>query len=230
MIKLEIDGSGALSAIKKLRNGLLGVDMMGRILEHATSAIWIPLIVGRLNKSTATTAYENELDQSLQQLDKDFADWVDPYGTWTYQPEWKRRIAGGYRKGEITDNIESAIRASTPIAGEGYIAVGIGDISLLNDLAPIIGENSHFHIWEILQWGTGVYSPKGGSPIVRTGKQIFFDRKQDKGVMAYQTVNPGFRGREYFVQLDGDIHKADYAVRDYVLRYMRKIVKKYSYK
>lgn len=228
-IQIDIDISGVVKAVKGLQHSLLDAETMGRILQYASSVIWIPNVFERLDKSTAKSGYEKELDKTLYELDKEFV-LKHPNRRYFTMTEAERRTRnGGYQKGEITANIKSVIDVSEPIAGEGYIAVGIGDRDLLNQVAGAIG-NTDIPIWEVLQWGTGIYNPKSGSPVIRVGLQVFFHRKVGKAVAVKRTKNPGFEGRQYFVQLDGNIHQADYSVVDYVTRYMRRMLKRYSYK
>lgn len=226
-INITFDASGVINAIDKVNHFLMDEETMGRILQYSASAIWIPLIEKRLFKSTKQSDYDTVLNQTMFELDEDFA--ARSPQTF-YKTEGERKIPGGYRKGEITNNIRNAIAASTPFKIGGIIAIGIGDKEMLDSVAGAIGNGSKYKIWEILQWGTGTYNPQNGSPVVRYGTQVFYDTKHKKGVIVQQTVNPGFKGREYFVQLDGEIHYADYTVSNYVLKYMRRIVKKYSYK
>jgi len=229
MISITIDSSGVKKAIANLEKSLNRTDTVGRILQYASSVIWIPLVLSRLDNRTGKSNYREELDRTMFDLDSEFANKFRQNDRFNLT-EAQRRTESGYVEGEITESIKSAIKPSQPIKGYGYIAVGIGDIDLLNQLAGPIGRNSAYSIWEILQWGTGVYNPKNGSPVIRNGVQVFFNRNIGKGVIVKKTTNPGFKGREYFVQLDGDIHKADYSVMQYVVGYMKKQVEKYSYK
>lgn len=226
-IELTFDSSGVEKAIENLKRDLTEVETIGKILYHAASAIWIPRIQERLFQRTGASGYETDLAKTMEELDPDFVKRLGNQSGWANRTEAERR---NYQRGEITSKISNAIKASLPIKGGGVIAVGIGDLNLLNEImaSDPKGEEG-YKIWQILQWGTGQYVP-GGSPVLRIGKQVFFYNEFQKGVLAYQTVNPGFAGREYFVQLDGTIHESDYISREYVLKYMRKIVKKYSYK
>ena len=235
-IYLTVDSSGVEKAVKQLRKMLAEVSTMGRILQYAASAIWVPNIEDRLlSNITTTSGYRQFLDQALSNLDPDFVARLGNASGWADRSEAERR---GYNPGEITEKISEAIKASIPVKTPGIIAVGIGNINLLNGLLNHVTGESKYKIWQILQWGTGEYVP-GGSAVIRTGKQVFFESKEQRGVLIEEgnpladkefTKNPGFKGREYFVQIDGSIHESDYVSRDYVLRYMRKIIKKYSYK
>jgi len=225
--QLTIDGSGVLKAANALEKALLSAETMGRVLEYASAAIWIPLIQNRLERHTGTSGYESELDVTMYDLDPTFAAKYTPSGGWSTEAE--RRIPGGYQRGEITKSIEKAIQPSPPIVGKGYIAVGIGNIDMLNALAPAIGD-TEWKIWQVIHWGTGEFNPKSRKAVVRSKPQTFYDARNKKGKTVKTTTNPGFQGRQFFVQFDGDIHRADYSVELYVMAYMAKMTKKYSYR
>ena len=229
MIRIRIKHTGPDKAIDSLIRQLTHIDTMGRILHYAASVIWIPEIERRLDISTSTSGYKDFLNQSLDTLDPEFVKRLGS-GDWSGMSQAERKIVGGYRPGEITDKISQAIKASLPIKTGGSIAVGIADVDLLNQVF-IESEKSgepNYKIWQVLQWGTGVEA--GGAPVIRTGKQIFFNGKTSQGVLAGVTSNPGFKGREYFVQLDGSIHKSDHITRNYVMKYITKTLKRHSYK
>lgn len=59
--------------------------------------------------------------------------------------------------------------------------------------------------------------------------QIFYDGKTG-GHITGQTVNPGFRGREFLVQMDGTIIESDRIIATEILSYIDKSVRKYSFK
>jgi len=225
MIDITVDASGAIKFAEDLEKYLTEVQTIGRILQYATSVIWIPNIKTRLFKSTSKTFYQGELGQTMRQLDPDFVDRLGG-GNWADVTEAERR---GYNKGEITEAISQAIKAEIADATKGHIAVGVGDLDILNSISAGVANSEVGHsIWQILNYGTGMFVP-GGSSIIRYGKQVFFNRTLDTGVLAWKTENPGFRGREYFVQLDNTFHESDYLTRDYVIRYMANIVKRLSY-
>lgn len=226
-IELTFDSSGVEKAIENLKKDLTEIDTVGKILYHAASAIWVPRIQERLFNRTGKSGYEDDLDKTMNELDPDFVKKLGNRSGWADRTEAERR---NYHRGEITSKISNAIKASLPRKGGGVIAVGIGDLNLLNEImvSDQKGEDG-YKIWEILQWGTGQYIP-GGAPVLRMGKQVFFYNQFQQGVLAFQTINPGFAGREYFVQLDGTFHESDYISRDYIIKYMKGIVKKYSYK
>jgi hypothetical protein len=234
MIQLKMDFSGVEEATRKLVRDLSSIHKLGRIMRFASSAIWVPNISGRLlNTDTSTSGYQAHLNKSMYQLDPAFVERLAGQSLnsqasidWALQTEAERRVPGGYKPGEISQAIDSAIRASQPTKVAGIIAVGIGDIDELNNLFPILDEGRKWKLWEILQYGTGAGAGKGD--VVRVGKQIFFSEKLQRGIITRETTNPGFKGREYFVQLDGTFHESDYLTRDYIIRYMEKVVKKYS--
>jgi len=229
LIKININGNGAIKAIQGLRRDLFEIETIGKVLYHASSVIWIKHIKDRLHESTGASAYEYSLNRTMFELDPDFVNGMVTHD-WALQTEAQRRTPGGYKKGNITKKIESAIKASPPIKGDGYIAVGIANIDLLNSLAGLTGTNAKIEIWRVLQFGTGLFNPFGPKAVVRTGNQVFFSSKTGNGIQTQKTVNPGFRGREYFVRLDGDIHRDDVDVKQYIIEYMKRITKKYSFK
>lgn len=224
MIDIKIDGKGAEEAIRNLKRFLSEVDTIGAVLHFAASAIWVPKIQSRLDIPTARTNYRDNLKKTMNDLDPGLVSRAATKN-WANKTEEERR---GYKEGEITNAIKEAIEPSEPMVGQGFIAVGIANMNLLNSLVPHI-ETGKYKIWQILQWGTGMYDPGDSKPIVRKGNQVFFDQRTQQGVMTYQTTNLGFKGREYFVQLDGDIHMSDYETVDFVIEYMQKKIKKYSY-
>jgi len=194
MININIDGSGAISAIRGLRRDLEEVDTIGKILRNAVTAIWIPNITKRLKVPTGTSGYEFSLNKTMNELDPDFVSSLSS-SAWANQVEAERKIPGGYQKGEITKSIEGAIKPSSPIKG------------------------------------TGVYNPYNRHMIIRTGNQVFFDSTGDGGGVATPvTKNAGFKGRGYFVQLDGDFHSADYSIKFAIFDYMKKMLAKYNFK
>lgn len=237
MINVTVNSSGVIKSWESLTKALTGVDTMGRILHYVSSALWVPSINNRLFRSTATSDYRDKLGFTFDDIDPEFVAYMGRGGAWSSKTDAERRVPGGYKQGEITANISSAIKASMPIEQSGVLMVGVASIDELNAVAGIIGTNSHYPIWQILQWGTGSFAP-GGSPVIRTGRQIFFDG-DDRGVFvgagfpkafSEATVNPGFKGREYFVQLSGEMHRNDYVTVAYVMKYISRMVKKYSYK
>ncbi len=237
---ISADAGQVLKAGRGLVKALTDVDHMGRVMQYAAQAIWIPNIMGRLMKSTSTSGYEVYLDKTMFDLDKGFVERLSsPQSSdaWALKTQAERKIPGGYVKGSITEAIADAIKVSPPIKTSGMIVVGIASLDELNSLFTQIKGSDKIRIWQILHYGTGVYTP-GGAKIERNKKQVYYDPKAAKsdgspgaGVLAsYGTSNKGFRGREFFVQLDGTFHESDYATRSYILKYMKKAVEKYSYK
>lgn len=228
LISMHIDMSGVKKNMQKMIHELTSKETIGRQLYLAASQKWVPNITDRLmNTHTSWSGYQYELPYSLSELDPEFVNLLGNSSGWADQTEAQRRTKDGYKQGEITNAIRGAIQASQPIEEPGYIFVGIGEYNRLDNVYTIAGANMQYKIWQILQWGTGVYGPYG-SPVVRKGKQIFFHRAFGTAVMTEKTVNPGFRGREFFVQLDGSIHMSDYETVDMVMSYIVKIVKEYS--
>jgi hypothetical protein len=224
---MSVDPTGVLMAVSKLEKTLTEYGAIGQVLRNATNAIWIPNIKQRLFKSTSTSGYSAELGNTMYELDPDFVNRIGSNRLRSVT-EGERRAPGGYIKGEISELIEDAIKAETASAVKGHIAIGVGNLDKLNNIMPHLGADDGTKIWQILNYGTGIYY--NGSPTVRIGLQIFFNRKIGKGVIAQQTSNEGFKGREFFVQLDNTMHESDYLTKDRVIDYMMRVVKKYSYK
>jgi len=232
-IHFNIDTSGVMKAYEQLYEALLG-EAMGRVLHKAASMVWVPKILHRLkNNDTSVSGWRNDDVMTIMERDPEFVQQLGPPYDWAERDEQDRR---GYTPGK-TDEIANAIKASQPYKGRGYVYVGIGNIDLLNSVAEITTDNPGIKLWKLLQWGTGIYG-KEKRPIVRYGRQIFLDRRQRgafnwKPVLVEEgkgTINEGFMGREYFVQLDGDIHESDFETVQGVRRYIDKKVKQYSYK
>lgn len=189
----------------------------------------------RLNVRTGTSGYEMELRSTMKKLDEQFVNRLSgnysvdaadfSSSGWANRTEAERRVKGsGYRKGKITKAIERTIRASQPFKIVGGQAVGIAAYAELDNLFPQLGVEDTYKLWQILNYGTGNLGA-GGSPVIRTGKQVFYNRKIRKGVLAYRTSNPGFKGREFFVKMDGSMHQADIATRNYIINYMRQVLR-----
>lgn len=149
---------------------------------------------------------------------------------WAMQTEADRRLPGGYKRGKITSDISDAIKSSEVISDDGFVAVGIADIEDLNAVAGIMGKGSDVEIWRILQFGYGVDSPYGGHAVQRIGNQVFYSTVLGRGIHTNITINKGFKGREYFVRLDGDIYSSDYAVVNYIMDYLKYQLNRYSFK
>lgn len=228
LISLNIDLSSVVENVRSMINDLSSPDTMGKQLYIAASQKWIPNIHDRLmNTNTSTSGYRSELSYSMSELDPEFVALIGNDSGWADKTEAQRRTKDGYRPGEITQAIKSAITASLPISDDGYIFVGIGDYDKLDNAYKISGTDMQYKIWQVLQWGTGVYGPYG-SPVVRKGKQIFFHRAYGAGIIANETVNPGFKGREFFVQLDGSFHMSDYETVEFIMSYISKVVREHS--
>lgn len=234
MISIKIDDSGVKRSFQQLKKSLFASSDMGIAIKLISDSVWVPNIKARLNVPTSTSGYEAELGQTMKKLDPQFVNRLSNlYGgqssaVWADRTEAERRAPGGYQQGEITDRIEEAIKTSNPFKIPDGVAVGIGEFGVLNNLFPHLGVEKTYKLWQILNYGTG--SLAGGSPVIRTGKQVFFNRKMRKGVLAYMTTNPGFKGREFFVKMDGSIHESDYIVQQYIVKYMRSVVKNLSYR
>jgi hypothetical protein len=224
MIAMSVDSTGVLKAIKELETRLTEYSGIGKVMRNVTNAIWIPNIKVRLFDSKSTSGYEQDLDSTMYDLDPEF---VDRLGSQKLRDvtEGERR---GYNRGEITSLIDKTIIAQTASVIKGNIAIGVGNLEQLNQIMPHISAKDGATIWQIIHYGTG--SKAGGSDVVRYGRQVFFDRRIGKGVLAQKTTNAGFKGREFFVQLDNTMHESDFEAREKILEYMRKVVKKYSYK
>jgi hypothetical protein len=201
---------------------------MGIAMKLISDGVWVRNIKARLNVRTATSGYEAELSQTMKKLDPKFAKALGG-GAWADRTEAERRAPGGYNRGEITSKIENAIKASEPFKIPDGIAVGIGEFEVLNNLFPGLGVEQRYKLWQILNYGTGTIGA-GGGPVIRTKKQVFFNRKLRKGILAYTTSNPGFKGREFFVKMDNTMHESDIVVQQHIIRYMRAVVKNLSYR
>jgi hypothetical protein len=171
----------------------------------------------------------------MWQLDKDFVNrlsgnyYVDAAqfssGSWANRTEAERRIKGsGYKKGKITRALMEAMKPSPPEKIPDGVGIGIGRISVLDNLFSYLDVERQYKLWQIINYGTGTLGAKG-SPVIRTKKQVFYDRKVKKGVLAYTTSNPGFKGREFIVKMDGSMHRADMVVRDNIFIYLQEMLK-----
>jgi hypothetical protein len=236
MIKARIDDTSVRQSYKKLYNKLMKPRGMGKVLQYTCASIWVPNIKARLGVSTSTSGYQAELDQTMNQLDPVFVQRLggqsltgNASSAWADRLESERRVPGGYNRGEIVKAIEQAIKVSDPRNIMDGIAVGIGSFNELDNLFPMLDNESAYRLWQIIHYGTGSLGAKG-SPVVRTGKQIFFNRRRGEGVLTWQTTNPGFKGREFFVKMDNTMHESDYVVRSYIIKYMQKVVQDLSSK
>lgn len=210
-------------------------NKLGRYMQYGAEHT-VDNIKKRLNVRTGTSGYEQELKMTMKKLDQQFVNRLSGNyavdassfsgGAWANRTEAERRVKGtGYRKGIITKAIEKTIRVSEPFKVTGGIGVGIAAYDELNSLFPQLGVEDTYKLWQILNYGTGTLGA-GSSPVVRTGKQVFYNRKIRQGVLAYRTTNPGFKGREFFVKMDGSMHQADIMTRNYIFNYMREALKK----
>jgi len=237
MIRVRIKDTGVISAVNGLINDLTEVATMGTVMKFAANAIWIPKIESRLfNNETSTSNYEAHLYQSMKDLSPNFVRALGNATGWADVMEWERRNrGGGYKEGEVTSAIARVLRVSQAMKVGGVLAVGIGDLEELQGATIHLDGDSKYKLWQILQWGTGEYAGKG--KILRVGKQIFYNENMtsfadatEHGILAYQTKSPGFKGREYFVQLDGTMHESDLVTKAYILNYINNTIKKWSYK
>ena len=235
MIKITADMSEIMKSYHKLNHALTSPGKIGKFMQAAAELNQVRNIKQRLNVRTGTSGYEMELKSTMKKLDEQFVrrlsgnysvDAAD-FGSsgWANRTEAERRVSGGgYRKGKITKAIEKTIRASEPFKVVGGIAIGIGAYAELDNLFPQLGVEDTYKLWQILNYGTGTLGA-GGSAVIRTGKQIFYNRKIRQGVLAYRTSNPGFKGREFFVKMDGSMHQADIMTRNHIFKYMREALK-----
>lgn len=227
--------SSIMKSYQRVYDSLTSPDKMGKIMQLGAEIHQVTNIKQRLNVRTGTSGYEQELRSTMRKLDEQFVRRLSgnysvdagdfSSSGWANRTESERRVKGsGYRKGRITKAIEKTIKASQPFKIVGGQAVGIAAYSELNNLFPQLGVEDTYKLWQILNYGTGTLGA-GGSPVIRTGKQVFYNRKIRQGVLAYRTSNPGFKGREFFVKMDGSMHQADIATRNYIINYMRQVLK-----
>ncbi len=239
MIRIRIDRSGVTQSFEQLKKSLMEPSEIGVAMKLISDGVWVRNIKARLNVRTATSGYEAELSTTMKKLDLQFVNRLSgnysvdaaSFGSsaWADRTEAERRAPGGYNRGEITSKIENAIKASEPFKIPDGVAVGIGEFGVLNNLFPGLGVEKQWKLWQILNYGTGNIGA-GSGPVIRTGKQIFFNRKTRKGILAYSTINPGFKGREFFVKMDNTMHESDFVVQQYIIRYMGAVVKSLSYR
>jgi hypothetical protein len=233
MIKLKADMSGILKKFERINTAITDPKKIGLGL-HSAANLLVNNILDRLDVRTGLSGYEQELRKTMWQLDEDFVNrlsgnyYVDASqfssASWANRTEAERRVKGsGYRRGRITKAIKSVIKASQPIEIADGTAVGIARFDELNNLFTHLGVEHQYKLWQILNYGTGTLGAKG-SPVIRTKKQIFFNRKIQKGILAYTTVNPGFKGREFFVKMDGSMHKTDIIARNQIFSYLRSVM------
>lgn len=244
LVRIRMKDTGVLAAVDALIADLSATGGLGRAMRFAASAIWIPNIEERLfNTDTSTSDYKAHLYSTMKDLSPRFVQYLGNASGWADVMEWERvNKRGGYREDEISGAIAKALRASQAMNMGGIIAVGIGNIEQLIGATSNLDGSNEYKMWEILQYGTGTYAGKG--QIVRAGKKmIFYDKTKtsfvdqgahvndtEHGILARQTKSKGFRGREYFVQLDGTMHESDIVTQTYILNYINKTIRKYSYK
>lgn len=236
MIKITADDSGVKKSYKQLKERLFGASRIGQVMKITADSIWIPKIKARLGVSTSTSGYEQELSETMHKLDQEFVarlagQSLNSLATsaWADRTEAERRVPGGYKQGEITNAIERAIKSSQPFKIVDGIAIGIGAYSVLDSLFPQLDSEQTYKLWQILNYGTGTIGA-GKGPVIRTGAQIFYNRKIRKGVLAYATSNPGFKGREFFVTMDNTMHESDFVVQQKIINYMKSVVRDLSYR
>jgi hypothetical protein len=242
LVRTRIKTLGVTQAV----NGLM-MDMSspsGRLaaaMRYAANAIWIPNIEERLfHTDTSQSNYRAHMFDSMKNLSPGFVQALGNASGWADVLEWQRvNDSGGYKDGEISQAIRKAIKASQVMQIGGVLAIGIGNISDLESATAQLDGNNAYKMWEILQYGTGTFAGKG--EIIRVGKQIFYDDTKtsfvggalaqgEHGILASQTKSAGFKGREYFVQLDGTMHESDLVTQVYVLNEINRIIKKWSFK
>jgi len=234
MIKMRIKDAGVLASADALIANLTSTAVMGRVMRFAANAIWVPNIEERLfNTDTSQSNYSSHLYKSMKDLSPEFVKYLGNSTGWADVMEWERRVKGGYKEGEISEAISLALKSSEAMNIGGILAVGIGNLNELKNVMSRLDGDSKYKLWEIVQFGTGTYAGKG--EIIRVGKQIFYDEKKvnkfgEHGIMARVTKSPGFKGREYFVQLDGTMHESDIVTKTFILNYINRVIKRYSYK
>jgi hypothetical protein len=224
---------GIMQKYNRINEGITNPKKIGVGLRLAASSL-VDNIHARLDVRTGMSGYENELKSTMWQLDQDFVNrlsgnyYVDASqfssSEWANRTEAERRVGGGgYKKGRITKAIKEAIDISQPIRTAGGTGVGIGQFDKLNNLFSYLDVERKYKLWQIINYGTGTLGAKG-SPVIRTRKQIFYNRKTRKGVLAYTTINPGFKGREFLVKMDGSMHKTDIVARNQIFSYLREVL------
>ena len=232
MLRLRINEIGVIRAMEAFMTAM--TTDLGKAMQTAVTGILIPMIEDRLfNTDTSTSGYKDFLYNTMKGLSPDFVSYLGNASGWADVMEWQRKTSSGYKEGEITQAIGAALRASHAVNAGGVLAVGVGSIQELNNILPHLDGDRTIKLWEIINYGTGEGAGKGR--VIRTGKQIFYNPKMvnqfgEHGILARQTSNPGFKGREYFVQLDGTMHEGDIAVKVEILNYINLLIKKYSYK
>ena len=236
MKKMKIEQSGVINSFEQLKKKLMSKEHMGKVMQVTAARMWVPLIKERLGVRTGTSKYDAELEATMKKLDPLFVAMLagqslnsSATSAWADRTEAERRAPGGYSKGMITEAIDGAIRAYAPRKVPGGLVVGIGKYERLDNLFGSLGVERQWKLWQILNYGTGTLGASG-TPVIRTGKQIFYNRKMRKGVLAYTTSNPGFKGREFFVKMDGSMHQGDYMVKRTIIRYMNNVIKQLSYR
>jgi len=245
LVRARIKDKGVTQAI----NGFI-MDMSsptGRLaaaMKYAANAIWIPNIEERLfHTDTSQSNYRAHMYDSMKSLSPGFVQALGNASGWADVLEWQRiNDRGGYKDGEISQAIRKAIKASHVMQVGGVLAIGIGNISELESATKNLDGNNAYKMWEILQYGTGTFAGKG--EIIRAGKKmIFYDETKtsfvnqgtslgqtEHGILARQTKSAGFKGREYFVQLDGTMHESDLVTQVYIINEINRIIKKWSFK
>jgi len=232
LINCRIASTGVNFCLKGLIAELTQVNTIGAFMQNLCASTWVDMIRTRLfENQTSTSNYSRNLDSTMWQLDPEFVEYLGggAWSVWANKTEAERR---GYEEGTIVPAISMAISASPPIMGAKTVFVGVGHVETLNKVFSYVTKDSKFKIWQILNYGEG--SKAGLSDIVRgaagvDNPQIFYDGKTG-GHITGQTVNPGFRGREFLVQMDGTIIESDRIIATEILSYIDKSVRKYSFK
>jgi len=226
MIKMKFDSSSVDKNWRAFKAQITSEVGLGLAMKSAVDEVIVPKILKRLDTKPESNdgKWRQEINMTMFGTDEDFVNRLGGNISWAMRTEGDRR---GYEPGK-TDEIKKGIKSSAPLKAGDSMIVGIGDLNILNNVARIRGNHK---LWQLLQWGTGIYG-KSKSIIVRTKKQIFFDRRGGvgnfKGVKTSITKNPGFEGRAFFLELDGTMHDSDMVVGDSVKGWITSLINKFS--
>jgi len=204
MFRINIDTSKVLRLLDEVEEMMLG-EVMQREIMNIIRSEWVPNIQSRLKVSMARSDYRKELDKTMVELigERKAAKRKLPPRFYT-MTELERR--GPLAMMGASDIILEIVSAPTLVVNEDGIAGYIGDIDKLNAATQLTGNR---YLWEILEYGTGIYA--GKSPIIRFGFQVFFNRdKFDPDIKVVEmTVNNGQVGRHYFMDTYGRFYASE---------------------
>jgi len=202
-VGIYLDTRQVRKLLDEVKEMMLGEPMQREIMRIIRSE-WIPNIQKRLENRKSRSGYRDELDKTMAELVGDKGG-ILPSRFYT-MTELERR--GPYARMGMTEVISEIIANPTLSIEDDGIVGYVGDIEQLNEATKLTQDH---YLWEILEYGTGTYA--GGSPIVREGFQVFFNRDpSDPDIVRTEiTVNSGQEGRHYFMDVYGTFYASEIA-------------------